>query len=112
MKFVTIHLTGSGDIDITLLFLLAMEFSYDELKKATNSFTKMIGEGAFGKVYLGSNIRNSGTPAAIKVLNEVRCTYDVSLVSQSICTQHILWNIRWERKLSRIRWQDCPLQHS
>ena len=49
-----------------------MEFSLEELENATAKFTTVIGEGAFGRVYLGKNIRNSGTFVAIKILNEVR----------------------------------------
>lgn len=49
----------------------AMEFSLEELDHATAGYTSVIGEGAFGTVYLGTNIRHSGTSVAVKVLNEV-----------------------------------------
>ena len=48
-----------------------MEFSLEELDHATAGYTSVIGEGAFGTVYLGTNIRHSGTSVAVKVLNEV-----------------------------------------
>ena len=54
---------------------LATHFSFDELKKATDSFKDTIGDGAFGTVYLGTNIRNSGTTVAVKMLNEVLYKY-------------------------------------
>ena len=50
---------------------LATHFSLEELESATQLFTTVLGEGAYGTVYLGHNIRNSATPVAVKVLNEV-----------------------------------------
>ena len=44
------------------------QFSYEELETAIHP---VIGDGAFGTVYLGHNIRHSATSVAIKVLNEV-----------------------------------------
>ena len=56
---------------LILYVLLATQFSLEELEGATDSFKTVIGEGAFGTVFLGQNIRNSATSVAVKVLNEV-----------------------------------------
>ena len=56
---------------IYISVLIATEFSLEELEGATESFKTVIGEGAFGTVFLGHNIRNSATSVAVKVLNEV-----------------------------------------
>ena len=50
---------------------VATHFSFEELKTATDSFKNVLGEGAFGTVYLGHNIRQSATSIAVKMLNEV-----------------------------------------
>ena len=49
-----------------------MIFSYEELVCSTDTFTTLIGEGAFGSVYLGKDLRGLGTRAAVKVLTKVR----------------------------------------
>ncbi len=50
-----------------------MEFSQDELIKATNAFgdANLIGEGGFGRVFRAHDLRCAGTDAAVKVLSEV-----------------------------------------
>ena len=52
---------------------MAMHFKKQELDEATASFdrSRLVGKGAYGSVYLGRNLRNSGTSAAVKVLNKV-----------------------------------------
>ena len=61
----------SETLCIGIIIHIAMEFSLEELERATSSFSSLIGEGGFGKVYLGTNIRHSGTSVAVKLLNEV-----------------------------------------
>ena len=53
-----------------------MQFKREELEEATAQFSsgRLIGAGAYGTVYLGKNLRNSGTSVAVKVLNEVYLT--------------------------------------
>ena len=50
-----------------------MEFSQEELTKATDAFgdTNLIGEGGFGRVFRAHDLRCTGTDAAVKVLSEV-----------------------------------------
>ena len=52
---------------------LSMQFRREELEEATAqfSFGCLIGTGAYGTVYLGKNLHNSGTSVAVKVLNKV-----------------------------------------
>lgn len=49
-----------------------MQFRREELEEATAqfSFGCLIGTGAYGTVYLGKNLHNSGTSVAVKVLNK------------------------------------------
>ncbi|KAM3395750.1 hypothetical protein P3S68_004756 [Capsicum galapagoense] len=44
-------------------------FSYDELKVATESFTKNLGEGGFGSIFEG--FLEDGTKIAVKCLDEI-----------------------------------------
>lgn len=44
------------------------DFSYSDILEITNNFQNLIGEGGFGKVYLG-NLKN-GTQVAVKLLSE------------------------------------------
>ena len=47
----------------------------EELEDTTKSFSHILGEGAYGIVYLGKNIRYSATSVAVKVLNKVQYMY-------------------------------------
>ena len=62
---------------LTVFMLLtgdAMMFSFDDLSKVTNNFSKerLIGKGGFGKVYRGK-LRHADV--AVKVLNPVSCNF-------------------------------------
>lgn len=50
-----------------------MQFGEEELQRATSNFHKdrVIGEGAYGCLYLGTDLRGTVTSAAIKVLTQV-----------------------------------------
>lgn len=43
-------------------------FSYSELERITENFKTIVGEGGFGKVYLGK--LKDGTKVAVKVLSQ------------------------------------------
>jgi serine/threonine protein kinase len=73
--------------------LVATHFSFEELTTATDSFRRVHGEGAFGTVYLGQNIRNSATSVAVKMLNEV---YIINLIS-------VYMKYRLEKRLSKTK---------
>lgn len=50
-----------------------MQFGKKELEVSTLQFdlSRLVGQGGYGSVYIGRNLRNSGTTIAVKVLNEV-----------------------------------------
>ena len=52
---------------------LAMQFTVTELKHCTADFSpeRKLGEGAYGCVFLGKNLRGTGTNIAVKVLSQV-----------------------------------------
>lgn len=76
---------------------LATQFSFEELNIATDSFKTILGEGAYGKIYMGWNIQNSATCVAVKMLNEVAIPWCFGMLT--ICI------IRSERRLC---WTKCP----
>ena len=58
---------------VSLSGTVIMQFKKKEVGEATANFdhSRLIGKGAYGSVYLGRNLRNSRTSAAVKILNEV-----------------------------------------
>ena len=63
-----------------------LRFNMDEIMKATDHLSKKneIGKGGFGSVFMATNLRCSGTTAAIKVLTKVctnRCMYVIFMNS-------------------------------
>ena len=60
-------------IAIQAPFAQSLEFTTEELMKATNQLDKEneIGKGGYGRVFIARDLRSKGTTAAIKVLNKV-----------------------------------------
>ena len=60
-------------IAIQAPFAQSLEFTTEELMKATNQLDKEneIGKGGYGQVFIARDLRSKGTTAAIKVLNKV-----------------------------------------
>ena len=57
---------GSGNA--SLLKLKSRSYTYSEIVSMTHNFENIIGEGGFGKVYLGE--LNDGTQVAVKLLSQ------------------------------------------
>ena len=57
------------------MFLLvkSLRFTFEEIMEATDHLNKKqeIGNGGFGRVFMGENLRSKGTTVAIKVLTKV-----------------------------------------
>ena len=51
-----------------------MQFGKEELEVSTLQFALswLVGQGAYGSVYIGQNMRGSATTVAVKVLDEVQ----------------------------------------
>ncbi|KAK7858825.1 putative receptor protein kinase zmpk1 [Quercus suber] len=106
MKFMLWFACGVGGLELTCVFVVCClliktrkssradkqgfalaatrfrKFTYSELKKATQGFTKEIGRGAWGAVYKG--VLSDNRVAAIKRLNEANQGEDVFLVEVGI----------------------------
>lgn len=58
-----------NDVNIEAAVMLK-RYSYETVKKMTNSFSHRLGEGGFGTVYKGKLPDATGRDIALKILNE------------------------------------------
>lgn len=68
-KSVTVD--SSEDFTIATSSASGMQFSVEELNAATDNWSTMLGEGAYGAVFLGRDLLGVGTMCAVKKLNKV-----------------------------------------